>query len=72
MNPAAPDLAASASMLAEAIPSMGFAHFIAQTDAVGKTLLVILLRHVRACPGRSSLIKGLDAGSSASAAAKPS
>ncbi len=43
MNPAAPDLAASAAVLAEAVPSMGFAHFIAQSDAVGRGLLVILI-----------------------------
>jgi biopolymer transport protein ExbB len=43
MTPAAPDLAASAATLVEAVPAMGFGHFIAQSDGVGKSLLAILV-----------------------------
>jgi len=43
MTPVAPDLAASAATLADVVPTMGFGHFIAQSDAVGKGLLVILI-----------------------------
>jgi biopolymer transport protein ExbB len=45
MTPAAPDLAASAAVVTTelATTSMGFGHFIAQSDFVGKALLGILV-----------------------------